>query len=248
MDKKPLFPVKYELETDTAYFECDDGTIQYVRLNQPVLDSAYYSLALKKANGPSAWDVSGSWLVSRSGQVFYQFQEPALIITSNIPDNEYKEDLSLSIMISSGKSNSSVSTKVTSYNYPVKIGVSSVEDNGLLFPESGNNQIISFPVDKYFTGSVANYKITCPYCLDGTVKLVLPIHLLKENAEFSGFDAVIGLEDNKGAVVLKSNTLKIVDLSNVAVASKAITFNGKCTSMGINDGSLVVFCAGPSNQ
>lgn len=42
--KKPIFPVRYELETDTAYFECEDGSIQYVRLNQPALDSAYYTL------------------------------------------------------------------------------------------------------------------------------------------------------------------------------------------------------------
>lgn len=77
---------------------------------------------------------------------------------------------------------------------------------------------------------------------------MLPIHLLKENAEFSNFDSVIGLEDNKGAVVLKSNILKIVDLTNTVVAQKSIDFAGKCTSMGINDGNLVVFCAGSTNQ
>lgn len=186
--------------------------------------------------------------MSRSGQVFYQYPEPTLVITSNIPDSEYKEDLSLSITVSSDKEKKNVAAKVTSYNYPVKIEVSNVDDNGLTLPETGGNQTIPFPVDQYFTGSVANYKIVCPYCLVGTLQLVLPINLLKQNTDFNNFDAVVGLEDNKGAVVLKKNTIKIVDLTNTVVASKNVDSTGKCTSMGINQGNLVVFCAGTTNQ
>lgn len=74
LNKKPIFPVRYELSTDTAFFECEDGTIQYIRLNQPALDSVYYDLKLEKVNSGGNWDVSGSWLVSTSGQVFYQYE------------------------------------------------------------------------------------------------------------------------------------------------------------------------------
>ena len=58
----------------------------------------------------------------------------------------------------------------------------------------------------------------CPYCLDGTLKLVLPIQILKENADFNNYDAIVGLEDSTGAVVLKKNSLKIVDLTNTVTS------------------------------
>lgn len=64
--------MKYDPLTDTAYFELDDGTIQYFRMNQPALDSQYYSIS-RGTNAVSDWDVSGSWLVTNTGQVYYQY-------------------------------------------------------------------------------------------------------------------------------------------------------------------------------
>lgn len=56
---------------------------------------------------------------------------------------------------------------MTALNYPVPITSSSEVDNGIILPEKGQNNLISFPVDQFFIGSVADYRIICPYCLDG---------------------------------------------------------------------------------
>lgn len=101
------------------------------------------------------------------------------MIYSTLPDTTYREDLTVGITVSSDTEKKDVKAKVTAFNYPVKIEASDAEDNGLTLPEKGDDQIIPFPVDKYFTGSVANYRIVCPYCLDGNLTLVLPIRLIK---------------------------------------------------------------------
>lgn len=119
--KNIIFPMRYELRTDTAYFECEDGSIQYIRLNQPALDSQYYTLKLNKENGHNEWDVSGSWLITSGGQAYYQYEEPALVITSISSESEYKKDVSLTISVANEADKKDVSAKVTVFNYPVKI-------------------------------------------------------------------------------------------------------------------------------
>lgn len=80
LNKTIVFPVKYEISTNTAYFQHEDGSIEYIRLGQSAADSQYYTLNISKQNDLLSWDVSGSWLLTDSDRVYYQFQQPSLII------------------------------------------------------------------------------------------------------------------------------------------------------------------------
>jgi len=105
-------------------------------LGQPALDSKYYTLDIrtKPENGPSDWDVSGSWLKINTGQAYYQYREPTLKVTSVVPDTVYKQNGSLSLTVLSDNEQKDVVANVTAFNYPIKIEASSVEDNGLTLP------------------------------------------------------------------------------------------------------------------
>lgn len=108
-----------------------------------------------------------------------------------------------------------MTANVTALDYPIIISASSASDNGLVLPENGNNQTILFSIDNYFTGSVATYNISCPYCQDGNIELITPINRISENKELGRFSAIVGLEDNTGALVLVGKKINWVDLKNV---------------------------------
>ena len=121
-------------------------------------------------------------------------------------------------------------------------------DNGIILPEKGINNLISFPVDKFFVGSIADYRIICPYCLDGSLTLVPPIRKISENTDIQNFSALIGLENNSGAIVVEQNKVKLLNTNNSVIAEKVIESGGECSTLGVNQGNLIVFCVGNTNQ
>lgn len=81
------------------YLQYTDNSIQYIRLNQAAIDSQYYRLGSAQLNSDS-WDVSGSWLKNADGKIYYQYQEPALVILSNLPSGSYREEIMLKVKVS----------------------------------------------------------------------------------------------------------------------------------------------------
>jgi hypothetical protein len=51
-------------------------------LNQPSLESKYYSINISKANDQVAWDSAGPWLISNKSHGYYQFNVPELVVQS----------------------------------------------------------------------------------------------------------------------------------------------------------------------
>lgn len=137
---------------------------------------------------------------------------------------------------------------MTAFNYPVPIESSSEVDNGIILPEKGQGSLIPFPVDKFFVGSVADYRIVCPYCLDGSLALVPPIRKISDNTDIQNFSALIGLEDNSGAIVVEQNKVKLLNTNNSVISEKVIESAGECSTLGVNEGNLIVFCVGNTNQ
>lgn len=174
----------------------------------------------------SGWDVSGSWLRNSDGRVYYQYPEPQLVIASRLEDSSVKE-FKLGVKVSSdGGEGKSYVANVTAFNYRTRIQATEVADNGLVLPETGDNQTVLLPLAGYFDGPVARYNISCPYCQDGNIELITPMREISQNKDLGKFADIVSLEDNSGVLVLMGNKIHWVDATNTVKLSKDIPTSG----------------------
>lgn len=110
-------------------------------------------------------------MLTTSSKIYYQHPNPSLLITTN-SQNDGSETFDFDLEISSGTEGTvEVKTKITSMKYKTAIGASSVEDNGLTLPATGNSTEIPIAIEEYFTGAVSKYEINCPFSISGDLHL-----------------------------------------------------------------------------
>lgn len=120
--------------------------------------------------------LSGNWLVvnSETPLVYFVDSHPTLKVQSNLPEDAFKQDLNVKIEIKS-KTQTQVSvTQIEGVNYPVTI---KNNDNKTVvhLPSSANSKQIPLPIEKYFSGPVSYYSLSCPMCGGTRIHLNKPM-------------------------------------------------------------------------
>ena len=140
--------------------------------------------------------VSQNWFLTGSStpQISFINSDPILSVYSNLPDDVFKEDLSLTIEIKSGAKSETSKATVEGFNFPVAI-----KD----IPSASTINVSSF-----FNGSIIDYSINCPYCNDN-ITLTPAISLRKKMNELTGVVDYATIKDN--IVALSNNVLFLLN-------------------------------------
>lgn len=125
--------------------------------------------------------VSQNWVLVSSNplKVHHLNSFPELSIQSNLPDDEYKEDISISIEIKSGSKNETSKAFIEGVNFPVAIK-DRPNEKVINLPANASNLEVQLDIDSFFSGPVTDYSIQCPFCSSSQIQLETSITLGKE--------------------------------------------------------------------
>jgi len=153
--------------------------------------------------------VSQNWFLTGSStpQISFINSDPILSVYSNLPDDVFKEDLSLTIEIKSGAKSETSKATVEGFNFPVAIkDIPSAST--IKMPYNTTRSLLTVDVSSFFNGSIIDYSINCPYCNDN-ITLTPAISLRKKMNELTGVVDYATIKDN--IVALSNNVLFLLN-------------------------------------
>ena len=155
--------------------------------------------------------VSQNWGLDNSGtpKVFHINSVPVLSVQSNLPEDVFKEDADLAIEVKSGSKTEHSKATVEGVNFPVSIK-DFPSDQVITLPANASNIEIPLEVGTFFTGNIAEYSISCPFCSDPKIELETAFEL---NKNISNLTAAVDYAEvaGFGLVVLTNNRLVLLD-------------------------------------
>ena len=245
VDGEVQLPVTYQHSTNTAFFTTG-ASLQFIRLHQNSLDSQYYRIPVEGENAGD-WSISESWLYLPSGDVYYQFKTASISIKSSVPDNAVSEDFAFGLSISNSEDQQEVKANLTAFNYPSQIKMTGNKQS-LSLPQVGDNKLIRLPVADFFTGSVAQVSIKCPFSSDKTLTLVPPFLPVSNSPGIKEINDIVALPDNSAVLTLFDNALTMTNLDNQVVKVFPIDSKLECRWVEVNGADIVVLCTGSTSQ
>ena len=165
------FPVYYNQFLNTAIFRSPvDGSAVYYKLNKPVSDCLFYSIALKDSiqDGDSSefFSTEGAWTISTQNWKAYRQSYNTKLSITLIGDNKsFKEDIAFSIKVK-GTGNETIDTNnnITVVHYPTNITKNGTVNDVLSLPNSANKWTYMINPSNYLQGPKAKYTLVCDYC------------------------------------------------------------------------------------
>ena len=76
----------------------------------------------------------------------------------------------------------------------------------------GDDKIIPISVETYFSGSISNLEISCPYTLDKTLTLIPPFQLVSDSSTVKEIDDMVETPDRSAVLTLYNNAITISNL------------------------------------
>lgn len=166
---------------------------------------------------------------------------PTLSATSNIPEDKFKEDVVLTIEVKSSTQTETATTEVEGVNYPVSIK-NFPNSTIITLPYSAVSKEIKLPVDKYFSGPISYYSLSCPLCGGSHIHLYGPLVRNKSIDKIPVMVDFIKYEDK--VIGLSFNTLNILN-SKLEILKTVTIPKVTCTNLEYNSNpniQLLVFC------
>jgi hypothetical protein len=165
--------------------------------------------------------ISGNWLLvdSDTPSVYFIDSHPTLTATSNIPEDVFKEDINLAIEVKSKTQTEKAVTEIQGVNYPVVIK-NFPNSTILTLPSSAISVEIKLPVEKYFSGPISYYSLSCPMCGGSRIHLYGP---LVANKSIDTLPAIVDFVkyDDK-IIALSFNTLNLLNSKQEVIKTVTI--------------------------
>lgn len=201
-------PIDYDRQSEISFIVSNpnnngERTVKIMKPFQGAIDLEYYDLVVK-----GDVSVSGNWLLVNSDMpsVYFVDTHPTLTVTSNIPEDTFKEDVNLVIEVNSRTQTEKSTTEIEGVNYPITI--KNVANNTVInLPATANNIEIKIPIESYFSGPVAYYSLSCPMCGGSHIHLYGP---LRSNRTIGDLPAVVDFVQVGNRVVAISFNMLIL--------------------------------------
>jgi hypothetical protein len=170
---------------------------------------------------------------------------PTLSATSSIPEDVFKEDVTLTIEVKSATQTETSTTEMEGVNYPV--GIKNFPNSTIItLPSSAASKEIKLPIDRYFSGPISWYSLSCPFCGGSHIHLYGPIVANKSMDTLPGIVDFIKYDDK--VVALSFNALYLLN-SKLEVLKTVAIPKVTCTNLEYNSNiniQLLVFCTSES--
>ena len=120
----------------------------------------------------SSTKLSQNWVLieASSPQVKYVNSAPTLEVNSHLPDDVFKEDVSVNVKVQNKARSESSNATVEGVNFPVVIK-DIPNENVIKLPASAAGSEVKLDVGNFFSGPISKYSIDCPFCNNSKIEL-----------------------------------------------------------------------------
>lgn len=239
-----------------------DGTLYSVtalRMGKPAVSSNYYMVNASKTSGFASVDLSGVSLLqvdsvetsndvaTISKKLYY---EPYLSVSASVKDGSFIKRFTYGITVTSPSTALNFDTNLDVVDYQATI-IPNGTAATIKLPAATNSLSVPIEIDSWFTGSIAHYDISCPYCDGKQVRISDHVSRLSSTNIPKALQYAHFREDKK-LWILSSSYISIANedkLDELAVVTFDAANETTCSNWVLWDStSILVYCSKPTEH
>lgn len=231
-------------------------SITALRMAKPAIASNHYSVSASQNSGFAAVDVSGISILqvdsatpgnggaTSSALMYY---EPTLTVLAAIQDGSFLKRFIYGLTVESPTTALNFETNLDVIDYQATILPNGDTTTTIKLPVSTNSLSVPIDIDSWFTGSVAHYDISCPYCDGKQVKISDHVtRIAQSNLDVA--NQYVHFRQDKKLWILSQTYLSIVSedkLEQLSVLTFNVSQETVCSNWVLwDDITVLIYCNG----